>query len=232
MGEAPRAPCRSEPGAGVRTGFRRSQVWAAADQRRKRPGLPGRQGHPAVRGRELHARGPTGNQPAGQPGQGATVCDRSTRFAAVGDAARGGAHTMTAEPTFLYDDSSSLDPLGDAEKESEQGTKRNFAKVGSGRPSSLLYTYGPGAVMDLPQFTIMPAGLDDWDRIWARRDGIPTIHAPRLRDVVRLMLKSPNAQLRPFPWQPKKISMSTDGDDLGVPARVFPQWVRCTRVRH
>ena len=135
---------------------------------------------------------------------------------------------MTAEPAFLYDDSSSLDPLGDAEKESEQGIKRNFAKVGSGRPSSLLYTYGPGAVMDLPQFTIMPAGLDDWDRIWARRDGIPTIHAPRLRDVVRLMLKSPNAQLRPFPWQPKKISMSTDGDDLGVPARVFPQWVRCT----
>ena len=135
---------------------------------------------------------------------------------------------MTAELVFLHDDSNTLDPLGDAEKEADQGTKRNFAKVGSGRPSSLLYTYGPGSVMDLPQFTIMPAGLDDWDRIWSRRDGIPTIHAPRLRDVVRLMLKSPNAQLRPFPWQPKKISMSTEGNDLGVPARVFPQWMRCT----
>lgn len=22
--------------------------------------------------------------------------------------------------------------------------------------------------------------------------------------------------------------MSTEGDDLGVPARVFPQWLRCT----
>jgi hypothetical protein len=45
--------------------------------------------------------------------------------------------------------------------------------VGSSRPSSLLYTYGPGAIMDLPQFTIMPTGLDDWDRIWRRRDGAP-----------------------------------------------------------
>ena len=76
-----------------------------------------------------------------------------------------------------------LDPLGDAEKEAEQGTKHNFAKVGSGRPSSLLYTYGPGAIMDLPQFTVMPAGLDDWDRIWAAATASRTIHAPRLRDV-------------------------------------------------
>lgn len=135
---------------------------------------------------------------------------------------------MIAEPTLLPAATNTLDPLGDADQQAEQGTKRNFAKVGSGRPSSLLYTYGPGAIMDLPQFTVMPAGLDDWDRIWDRRDGIPQIHAPRLRDVVRLMLKSPNAQLRPFPWQPKKISMSKEGDDLGVPARVFPQWLRCT----
>lgn len=135
---------------------------------------------------------------------------------------------MSVDTPLIYDSSSSLDPLGDAEREAAHGTKRNFAKVGSGRPSSLIYTYGPGSIMDLPQFTVMPAGLDDWDRIWARRDGVPEIHAPRLRDVVRMMLRSPNAHLRPFPWQPKKVSMSKDGDDLGVPARVFPQWLRCT----
>ncbi|ADU49569.1 DUF1998 domain-containing protein [Intrasporangium calvum] len=133
------------------------------------------------------------------------------------------------ETTYLHSAENVLDPLGDAEKEEEAGTKRNYAKVGSGRPSSLIYTYGPGSIMDLPQFTVMPAGLDDWERIWARRDGAPpTIHAPRLREVVRMMLRSPNAQLRPFPWQPKKLSMSRDGDDLGVPARIFPQWMRCT----
>lgn len=133
-----------------------------------------------------------------------------------------------AEGRFHYDPSSTVDPLGDAEQEAEKGTKHNRAKVGSGRPSSLLYTYGPGAIMDLPQFTVMPAGLDDWDRIWRRRDGIPQIHAPRLRTVVRMMLKSRDVQLRPHPWQAKKNMHSTEGSDLGVPARVFPQWLRCT----
>lgn len=135
---------------------------------------------------------------------------------------------MTIETRFVYDAAKAVDPLGDAEKEAEKGSKHNRAKVGSGRPSSLLYTYGPGAIMDLPQFTIMPAGLDDWDRIWNRRDGIPQIRAPRLREVVGKMLNSRDVQLRPHPWQPKKISLSSEGNDLGVPARVFPQWLRCT----
>lgn len=152
-------------------------------------------------------------------------------------AARGGIITaedllagssVGTEPGFLYDPSSPIDTLGDAEKESDKGTKHNRAKVGSGRPSSLLYTYGPGAIMDLPQFTVMPARLDDWDRIWRRSDGVPQIHAPRLRDVVRMLLRSPDFQLRPFPWQPRKSSFSTEGSDLGVPGRVFPQWLRCT----
>ncbi len=135
---------------------------------------------------------------------------------------------MSVDSAYLHSPDNPLDPLGDADREAEAGTKRNYAKVGSGRPSSLIYNYGPGAIMDLPQFTVMPAGLDDWERIWARRDGVPTIHAPRLRDTVRMLMRSSDLQLRPFPWQPKKLSMSKEGDDLGVPARVFPQWMRCT----
>lgn len=135
---------------------------------------------------------------------------------------------MTADTRFVYDAATAVDPLGDAEREAEKAAKHNRAKVGSGRPSSLMYTYGPGAIMDLPQFTIMPTGLDDWDRIWRRRDGIPQIRAPRLREVVAKLLRSRDVQLRPHPWQPKKGSFSTEGNDLGVPARVFPQWLRCT----
>ena len=131
--------------------------------------------------------------------------------------------------TMLHDAARVVDPLGDADVLDDQAVKRNRAKVGSGRPSSLLYTYGPGSIMDLPQFTIMPTGLDDWDRIWNRRDGDPpTIHAPRLRDAVRKHMRSRDVQLRPFPWQPKQRTYSTEGNDLGVPARVFPQWLRCT----
>ncbi|WP_149182709.1 DUF1998 domain-containing protein [Streptomyces sp. TRM49041] len=136
---------------------------------------------------------------------------------------------MTEETRFLYDATKAVDPLGDLEEEAEKQAKHNRAKVGSARPSSLLYTYGPGSIMDLPQFTVMPTGLDDWERIWRRRDSLPpTIHAPRLREVVRMMLRSPDVQLRPHPWQPKKNSRSAEGNDLGVPARVFPQWLRCT----
>lgn len=126
---------------------------------------------------------------------------------------------------LLYAAAQALDPLGDAE--AQRGITKNFAKVGSSRPSSLLYTYGPGSIMDLPAFTIMPAGLDDWDKIWTRRNGHPTVHAPRLLEVVRDVLGDQVAELRPFPSQPAR-AFSREGDDLGVPARVFPQWLRCT----
>jgi hypothetical protein len=130
---------------------------------------------------------------------------------------------------LLYDASRAVDPLGDADAENEKSVKHNRAKVGSSRPSSLLYTYGSGAIMDLPQFTIMPTGLDDWDRIWNRREGeSPRIHAPRLREAVRTHMRSPFVQLRPHPWQPRRNTFSNEGVDLGVPARVFPQWLRCT----
>ncbi len=131
--------------------------------------------------------------------------------------------------TILHDPNASVDPLGDSEQLEENQAKKNFAKVGSARPSSLLYTYGPGSIIDLPHFTIMPTGLDEWDRIWQRRDGLPpTIHAPRLLETVRLMLGRQVKELRPFPWQPTMAAYSREGADLGVPARVFPQWMRCT----
>lgn len=129
-----------------------------------------------------------------------------------------------SDEDMLHDAGELLDPLGDA----EEGVVKNRAKVGSARPSSLLYTYGPGAIMDLPNFSIMPAGLDDWEPIWRRRDHIPSILEPRLLNVVRLHLGPQVDALRPFPWQPKRMGMNNEGSDLGIPSRVFPQWFRCT----
>ncbi|MCL2468453.1 MAG: DUF1998 domain-containing protein [Micrococcales bacterium] len=129
---------------------------------------------------------------------------------------------------LLYDPSHPVDPLGDGEQLAKDTAKRNYAKVGSARPSSLLYTYGPGSIIDLPHFTIMPTGLDDWERILQRRDNPPTIHAPRLLEEVQLMMRCRQvAALRPFPHQ-ATTSFSREGTDIGVPARVFPQWMRCT----
>lgn len=122
-----------------------------------------------------------------------------------------------------------LDPLGDAQALKDQGAKKNFAKVGASRPSTLLYTYGPGAIMDLPNFTVMPGSLHDWDRVYARRDGAPLrIHAPRLLEAARRVLRCRVDELRSFPWQPQLTWRRDEGRDLGVPCRVFPQWLRCT----
>lgn len=125
---------------------------------------------------------------------------------------------------MIYDPDAVLDPLGDLDK----GITKNRAKVGSARPSALLYTYGVGAIIDLPQFSVMPSGLDDWDRIYARRPIVPVIDEPRLLDIVRMHLGPQVRQLRAFPWQPSLNPFAKEGGDLGVAARVFPQWLRCT----
>lgn len=127
-------------------------------------------------------------------------------------------------PPMLLASTAPLDPLGDTENTST----KNRAKVGSGRPSALLYTFGVGSIMDLPQFSVMPAGLDDWEPIWQRRQSIPQIDEPRLLRVVHRYLGPQVSQLRPFPWQPVARAQSKEGADLGIPARVFPQWLRCT----
>ena len=114
-------------------------------------------------------------------------------------------------------------------RRSAKAAKHNRAKVGSGRPS--------GAAVHLrPRGDHGPSPVHDHaDR--ARRLG-PDLASPRRRPAAdprapaargrcRLHLRS-RTQLRPHPWQPKRLSFSTEGNDLGVPARVFPQWLRCT----
>ena len=35
-------------------------------------------------------------------------------------------------------------------------------RVGEIRPSQLMYTYGVGAIVDLPKMSVMVTGLEDW----------------------------------------------------------------------
>lgn len=116
-----------------------------------------------------------------------------------------------------------LDPLADV----EGNQPRNRAKVGSLRPSALLYTQGIGSTVDLPHLSVMPHGLDDWDRIYARRPGAPaTIVEPRLLQAVQAHLGDTVRELRTPPWA--SADLEDSATDLGVPGRVFPQWLRCT----
>jgi Domain of unknown function (DUF1998) len=119
-----------------------------------------------------------------------------------------------------------LDPIADI----EANQPKNRAKVGSIRPSALLYTNGIGATVDLPHLAVMPHGLDAWEPIYARRPGpIDVVVEPRLLELVRSHLGSQVAQLRKPPWAPEERGHgSGDAIDLGVPGRIFPQWLRCT----
>ena len=132
-----------------------------------------------------------------------------------------------ADNDVSFDDEFGVDPLGDGEELDSRNARKNYAKVGSARPSSLLYTYGPGSIIDLPHFTVLPMGLDDWERIYNRRPSTPTIKAPRLLESIQRRYVNVSS-LRPFPWQPNESGKPDEGRDLGVPTRMFPQWFRCT----
>lgn len=64
--------------------------------------------------------------------------------------------TKASEDGLIYDPQLDVDPLGDQDELEENNTAKNYAKVGSSRGSTLMYTYGPGSIMDLPHFTVMP----------------------------------------------------------------------------
>ncbi|MFI0978906.1 DrmB family protein [Streptomyces sp. NPDC021093] len=103
-------------------------------------------------------------------------------------------------------------------------------RVGSARPSHLMFTGGVGSLVDLPNFAVLVRGIDDWNYDsfeWA------DLKEPRLLRAVNSLLGDAHGasvtQLRPAPW--------TDGTDsdpngpaarVGVPVLPFPQWLRCT----
>ncbi len=104
-------------------------------------------------------------------------------------------------------------------------SKHTSHRIGEVRPSQLLWTYGPGALIDLPNLSVMTMGLDSW-----RKELCPPVEEPRLLNVVRRIL-GPQVQTLNLP------PLKEDGDANpftaeafeGVPVRPFPRWLRCVR---
>lgn len=97
--------------------------------------------------------------------------------------------------------------------------------VGQVRPSQLLWTYGPGALIDLPNLSVITMGLDRWDI-----DRCPPVEEARLLAAVRRILGPQVAHLRipPFLNDEDASPFSAEGK-VGVPVRPFPRWLRCVR---
>jgi hypothetical protein len=96
-------------------------------------------------------------------------------------------------------------------------------RVGSIRPSQILYTYGPGSVIDLPGMSVTLGGLDDW-----RTDDMPVLAEDRLLAAVRSQMGHHVKELRLPPWKPETRSPFDDWTRIGVPVMPFPRWLRCT----
>jgi hypothetical protein len=97
--------------------------------------------------------------------------------------------------------------------------------VGEVRPSQLLWTYGPGALVDLPNLSVVTMGLDRWDP-----NRCPPVEEARLLAAVRRVLGPQVERLRipPYFKEEGASPFSAEGR-IGVPVRPFPRWLRCVR---
>lgn len=114
------------------------------------------------------------------------------------------------------------DPFGDL----EDVQAKNHSRVGSVRPTALLYTSGIGATVDMPHIAVMPQGLDAWELAYLRQGKPQLVLVDRLLSAVRSQLGRQVDELRQPPWVPEKAYET--GTPIGIPTRIFPQWLRCT----
>lgn len=106
-------------------------------------------------------------------------------------------------------------------------TGPNNIKVGELNPSQLLYTYGVGAIVDLPHLSAIVSGLDDWpvDPAYVRE-----IQEERLLIALKSELGNQVKRLLSLPSVPDMGANPNPFDKeahIGVPVSTFPQWMVC-----
>lgn len=97
--------------------------------------------------------------------------------------------------------------------------------VGEVRPSQLLWTYGPGALIDLPNLSVVTLGIDRWEK-----NRCQPIQEARLLAAVRKVLGEQVENLRMPPFQKSEVTDVWSAEaNIGVPVRPFPRWLRCVK---
>lgn len=96
-------------------------------------------------------------------------------------------------------------------------------ELGELRPSQLIFTFGIGSLVDLPNMSAMVMGIDDWDIRYCKE-----VDEDRL---VAAIQKRLGPQLRSLYLPPIKLEgMERDpaAPAIGVPVAPFPRWLRCS----
>lgn len=104
---------------------------------------------------------------------------------------------------------------------------KNRSRVGTLRPSAMLFTSGIGSTVDLPRLSVMIQGLESWDRYYKMLTQVDAIIEPRLLKAVKRQLGPSVNELRQPPWMQSEPGQ-TDSEQIGIPATLFPKWLRCT----
>lgn len=97
--------------------------------------------------------------------------------------------------------------------------------VGEVRPSQLLWTYGPGALIDLPNLSVVTMGIDRWEVARCQ-----PIQEARLLANVRRALGDQVESLRMPPLTESDVVDPFSAEAyVGVPVKPFPRWMRCVK---
>ena len=98
--------------------------------------------------------------------------------------------------------------------------------AGDVRPSQVIWTYGPGAVIDLQNVSVIVLGLNKWEGAsWSPvRIVEPRLLAQvkRIFPYVKELRVPPVAKENPFGEERYK-------NNVGVPVSLFPRWYRCRK---
>src|SRR5437870_4358650 len=101
-------------------------------------------------------------------------------------------------------------------------------KVGDLRPSQLLFTFGVGSVVELPNLSVMVMGLDAWPAGPANK-----VSGGRLLKAVQHELGSQVERLLtpPVTAESTVAGPFDDSSSIGVPVAPFPRWLLCPFCR-
>jgi hypothetical protein len=103
----------------------------------------------------------------------------------------------------------------------------NATPVGQVAPSQLLWTYGPGSLIDMPSLCVLTMGLDRWD---ANR--CMPVEEARLLAAVRSVLGSQVTRLRTPPVvEDDFVDPFSAEAKIGAPVVAFPRFLRCVRCQ-
>ena len=95
-------------------------------------------------------------------------------------------------------------------------------ELGDLRPSQLIYTFGVGALLDMPNTSALILGLDDWDTRHCLE-----IDEERLLGAIQGRLGPQVKKLFLPPFSPDDQHRDPTAPAIGVPVAAFPRWLRC-----